>query len=325
MRPEALQTLTLSEGPHLRTPGDLESIGKADTLPGVIALLGRKDEPTDGLRDYCVQLGEALSARGVTFETTEVRWERIGWFAALAQVWTQSSHWRDRWVLFQYTALMWSSRGFPFAVPVILGILKFRRCHVAVIFHDVYAAPGPRRIQRIRVALQRRIMRCAYWLGDRSILPVPLESVSWLPAPAQKASFIPIGANIPSIDDLSRGGFVLKTGPVRMVAVFGVTAWPPSAQQQEIEAITHAVRQACAELGELRLVVMGRGAKEAEAALRTGLSGSRVALTVDGLLDGRDVSARLCGCDALLFVRGSLSSRRGSGLAGIACGLPIVG
>jgi glycosyltransferase involved in cell wall biosynthesis len=74
----------------------------------------------------------------------------------------------------------------------------------------------------------------------------------------------------------------------------------------------------------LGLVVVGRGAKEAEPALRAGLSGSPVRLTVEGLLDSRDVSARLCECDVLLFVRGPLSSRRGSGLAGIACGLPIV-
>ncbi len=30
-------------------------------------------------------------------------------------------------------------------------------------------------------------------------------------------------------------------------------------------------------------------------------------------------------CDVMLFVRGPISSRRGSAIAGIACGLPIVG
>ena len=69
---------------------------------------------------------------------------------------------------------------------------------------------------------------------------------------------------------------------------------------------------------------MGRGAKEVEQALRDGLSGSRVLLTVEGLLDSQDISTRLCECDVLLFVRGPISSRRGSGLAGIACGLPIL-
>ena len=29
-------------------------------------------------------------------------------------------------------------------------------------------------------------------------------------------------------------------------------------------------------------------------------------------------------CDLLLFVRGGISSRRGSAIAGIACGLPVI-
>ncbi len=53
-------------------------------------------------------------------------------------------------------------------------------------------------------------------------------------------------------------------------------------------------------------------------------SGSGVRLRVDGLRSAREISTELARCDILLFARGPLSSRRGSGLAGIACGLPIV-
>jgi glycosyltransferase involved in cell wall biosynthesis len=33
---------------------------------------------------------------------------------------------------------------------------------------------------------------------------------------------------------------------------------------------------------------------------------------------------RFCDSDVLLFVRGGISSRRGSAIAGIACGLPVI-
>jgi glycosyltransferase involved in cell wall biosynthesis len=296
---------------------------KVENLSPVIALLGRRDEPTDALRDYCARLAEGLRAQGVVLETADVLWDRQGWIMTLAKLWKKSAHWRGHWVLLQYTALMWSRRGFPLSIPVLLWILRLRGCRTAVVFHDVYAVPGPRRIDRFRDALQRRIMRYAYHFARRSVIPIPLDRVPWLPQNAPKAVFIPVGANIPSLDDLLQEGFVPMRGSPLKVAAFGISSWPAT-QKQEIEAIIHSMREACAELGELHLVVMGRGAKEVEQALRDGLSGSRVLLTVEGLLDSRDVSTKLCECDVLLFVRGPLSSRRGSGLAGIACGLPIV-
>jgi glycosyltransferase involved in cell wall biosynthesis len=289
----------------------------------MVALLGRRDEPTDALRDYCVRLGEGLRAHGSMLEAADVPWDRQGWLMTLAKLWKQSARWKGRWVLLQYTALMWSRRGFPLAIPVLLWILRLRGCRTAVVYHDAYAVPGPRLIDRFRVALQRRIMRYAYRQTSRSIIAIPLDRVPWLPKEAPKAVFIPVGANVPSLDDLLREGFVPKHGSPLKVAAFAISSWP-AAQKQEVEAIIHGMRQACSDLGELHLVVMGRGAKDVEQALRDGLLGSGVLLTVEGLLNSRDISTRLCECDVLLFVRGPISSRRGSGLAGIACGLPIL-
>ena len=42
------------------------------------------------------------------------------------------------------------------------------------------------------------------------------------------------------------------------------------------------------------------------------------------VLPGEEVVRQMRSCDVLLFVRGGISSRRGSAIAGIACGLPIV-
>jgi glycosyltransferase involved in cell wall biosynthesis len=289
----------------------------------MIMLLGRRDEPTDAVRDYSNCLSEALGRRGIACERSEMRWHEGSWVRALARLWKESRRWRGRWVVLHYTALMWSRRGFPLAVPLVLKILKLRRCRIAVIFHDVHAIAGSRWINRCRVFFQERIMRHLSVNACRSIIPVPAEGISWLPAQKPPIEFIPVGANIFSLDELVREGFVPVHNAIPTVAVFGIPTWP-AAQKREVEAIVQSVRRACVRVGELQLLVLGRGAKEAESLLRTGLSGTRVSLKIDGLCSSREIGAGLSSCDALLFVRGALSSRRGSGLAAIACGLPVV-
>lgn len=295
---------------------------QAEISSPVIMLLGRRDEPTDAVRDYANCLSDALRQRGVSCGTREIRWHERGWFAALRKLWNESRAWRGQWVVLHYTALMWSRRGFPLAAALILSVLKLRGCRTAVVFHDVYAIAGSRWIDRVRISFQEQIMRRLSKSAVLTILPVPVDSASWLPALAQSI-FIPIGANVPSLDDLAAEGFVPVRNGIPTVAVFGITTWP-GAQKREVDAIAHAVRQACAKSGELQLLVLGRGAKEAESLLRNRLSGSGVRLRVEGLRSEREISISLAGSDVLLFVRGPLSSRRGSGLAGVACGLPIV-
>ena len=289
----------------------------------MIMLLGRRDEPTDAVRDYANRLSEALRRQGIVCENSEVPWHERGWLVALAKLSKESRGWRGRWVVLHYTALMWSHRGFPLAVPFVLKILKLRGCRTAVVFHDVYAVAGSRWIDRLRVSFQERIMRHLSLNVCRAIVPVPAEGVSWLPVQKPPMEFIPVGANVSSLDELAREGFVPVHNAIPTVAVFGIPTWP-AAQKREVQAIVQSVRKACAHAGELQLLVLGRGAKEAESLLRAGLSGTGVRLKIDGLCTSREISAGLSCCDALLFVRGPLSSRRGSGVAGIACGLPIV-
>src|SRR5437660_8018915 len=196
---------------------------------------------------------------------------------------------------------MWSRRGFPVVVPLVLRLLKFRGCRTAILFHDVYAVPDSRWIDRFRVYLQERIMRHLSIHGDRAIIPVPADGASWLPIQKRRMHFIPVGANIPSLDELAGEGFIPVHNRIPSVAVFGIATWP-AAQRREVEAIVESVRKAAAHAGELRLLVLGRGAKEAEPLLRAGFSGTRVRLQVNGVSSSREISAVLSCCDVELFV-----------------------
>jgi len=71
--------------------------------------------------------------------------------------------------------------------------------------------------------------------------------------------------------------------------------------------------------------VFGRGAKVAGTLLLPLLADSPVELEDFGVLEAERAGSLLANADVQLFVRSGLSSRRGSGIAGIACGLPILG
>jgi glycosyltransferase involved in cell wall biosynthesis len=76
---------------------------------------------------------------------------------------------------------------------------------------------------------------------------------------------------------------------------------------------------------KLRLIVVGRGSVDAMEPLRNALEGSGVDVVVRGVLPAEEIAREFEGADVQLCVRGALTLRRGSALAGIACGLPIVG
>lgn len=286
-----------------------------------MVLLGRRDQPTDGVEDYCERLAEALGEHGYQLQPVRVAWEDEGWRGAYRWLWSEAARWRGRWVLVQYTALSWSRRGFPTGFLLVLAILKLCRCRVGVVFHDPEGFPGLRWIDRARRASQHGIMRAAYALAEQTVHNVPVERVRWLPGPPPKAVHIPVGSNVPVVmepDARARGGDGQRT-----VAVFGVTGGSPG--EGEVRDIARAVGGAGRAVGALRLVVLGRGSRDVEGALRRALDGVGVELSVMGILPAEEVSRVLAEADALLFVRGPLSSQRTSAVAGMACGLPVVG
>jgi hypothetical protein len=286
----------------------------------IIALLGRRDEPTDAVEEYCRYLGGALRAQGVEMELARVPWADGGWTAALRDLRQRAHAWRGRWALLQYTALAWSARGFPLRFLRVMKVLRDAGVRVAVVYHDVEAYGGGRAIDQLRGRVQVRTMRRALLASDVAVFTVPPANVSWVPASREKEMFIPVGANLPVTADANkksdRGDGVLTA------AVFGVTGG--AAGVEETSRIMEASRFAAKQMGKLRLVVLGRNSESAEAGLRHALRDVSVEISVLGVLSAEEVVRVLSAADVLLFVRGAISSRRGSAIAGIACGLPVI-
>jgi glycosyltransferase involved in cell wall biosynthesis len=285
-----------------------------------VALLGRRDSPTDALEEYCQYLGAALTSHGFEMQIVRVPWNENGWSKAIADMKNEARDWRGSWVLLQYTALSWSSRGFPSRVPQIIEILRQGGARVAVVYHDVEPFSGQRIIDRLRRRSQLHAMRSAQQKAF-AIFTVPTGVISWRPDNRHPHAFIPVGANFPPPPILIDRE-PASPGRQPQIAVFGVTGGDGG--RREIRDIARAVRVAAQELSPMRLVVLGRNSEAAENNLREALRGAPVDLQILGLLPPEEVSKALSRADVLLFVRGQISTRRGSAIAGIACGLPIV-
>jgi glycosyltransferase involved in cell wall biosynthesis len=287
----------------------------------VIALLGRPDAPTDAVEEYCRYLGEALMPEGFELIIERVSWHERRWTHAARELRRRAKEWRGAWVLVQYTALAWSARGFPLRFPRVLKTLKAAGARVGVVFHDIEPYSGTRVIDGVRRSVQLRVMLQALRLSDAAVFTVPMERISWIKRESGKGSFIPVGANLPASSKAnSRQG--ISTGGKLSVAVFGITGGESG--RWEIENIVEAIRFAASRVSNLRLIVFGRNAQSAEEELRERLRDTAVELHVLGVLPAEDVVRSLSISDVLLFVRGPISTRRGSAIAGIACGLPVI-
>jgi glycosyltransferase involved in cell wall biosynthesis len=216
---------------------------------------------------------------------------------------------------------MWSRHGLPLAFLGVLLILKARGVRLITIFHDVAPYPGRRMVDRIRRACQLWVLRRAYGWARASVLPIPNEQVIWLPRPATKARFIPVGPNVPAITRAAR--FARNRNEPKTIAVFVVTDGGDISQ--EVAAITQAARAASQHVRQVRLLTLGRGSRESEPEFRKALVGSSVGYQALGILSAEEVSMVLSGCDISLFVRGRITTQRGSAIASIACGVPLVG
>lgn len=286
-----------------------------------IALLGRRDAPTDAVEEYCRYLGEALRAHDLALELTRVSWVADGWPAAMRELERQAGGWHGCWVLVQYTALAWSERGLPLRFLRVLRILRQARAQVAIVYHDVLPYHGSRTIDKLRRRAQIHAMNEALRSCDLGVFTVALSKIPWIGKKHTRATFIPVGANLPAPET----AWSVKrddASSLPTICVFGITGGEGGTW--EIASISEALQIVAERLGKLRLVVMGRHSDTAKTALRNLMDKLPVEVCALGVLPGEEIVRHMGCCDVLLFVRGGISSRRGSAIAGIACGLPVV-
>lgn len=288
---------------------------------GAVALLGRADKPTDGVEEYCRHLGEALRERGISLAIERVLWAERGWRRALRSLRRRAKGWCGTWVLVQYTALAWSGRGFPLRFSRVLHILKRAGARVGVVYHDVEPFAGARVIDRLRRSAQLRAMRRGMDASEVAVFTVPMEKLTWMQPHYTNAIFIPVGANFQAAGGASSRKRGASNGQLS-IGVFSITGG--KFMQREVKEIAEAVTFASSRVRDLRLTVFGRNSEDAESELRKRLDSVPVAIQVLGLLSNDAVVRTMSNCDVLLFVRGPISTRRGSAIGGIACGLPVI-
>ena len=289
----------------------------------IVALLGRRETPADGVVDYCTFLGRALERHGVELAQARVAWAEAGWIAAWRRLWRDSAAWRDTWVVLQYTAMSWSRRGFPFPALLTLAILRWRGARCAVLFHEAGRQGGLLGWRgRIRGACQDGVVRALYRRAGKAIFTIPLGRIGWLPTGDPKAVYIPIGANIPErfAPLVEQAGL---RGGGKTVAVFCLSPLPNLSM--EIGDLAQAAGRVRQIEGGVRFVILGKGSQEARAEIERMSGDTGVPMTVLGMLPGDKVAETLARSDVLLYLYGCVSQTRGSALAGVACGLPIVG
>jgi len=283
-----------------------------------VALLGRQDEPTDALEDYCTLLAQSLHKRKYSLEISRIAWAEQGWRRALKDTEKRLKEQRSGWALVQYTPLAWSRRGFPLRFVSVIHGLKDAGINVLIVFHDPEPFGGRRWRDRLRRRVQLAVIRRVARLADRIVSTISPDRVPWMQDPEIRAKtlLLPVGSNLPVTQQKTQR----HGNRVPMIIVFGF-----SNLSSETSMIAWVLSRAAEIVGPLHLTVFGRGAKVASRMLLPLLADSAVELEGHGILEGKVASSLLTNADVQLFVRSGLSSRRGSGIAGIACGLPIIG
>ena len=286
-----------------------------------MAILGRREVPTDGVQDYCCYLRDALLNEGVNLTLTQVRWAEIGRKASRRELLEAVKGKQNTFFLLQYTALSWSQRGFALPVVGILKLLKRNGARCAVVFHDPDGYAGNRAVDRFRRGIQRYAMKRLVRLSDLAIFTLSRDKISWLPADTPNFVFIPVGANLPAPERAWQEKRS-STGSKPVVAVFSLSDKPALAK--EVSQIALAVSTAAKQVGPLEVMVLGRNSERGGEELRLALAGSPAEVRIVGLVSADEVVRVLGASDVMLFARGPMSSRRGSAIAGIACGLPVI-
>lgn len=278
---------------------------------------GATETDAEGVADYCECLADALSERGHQVSVCVVDWHRMGRARATRDLLSPASGAPPAWTILQHTHLSWSRRGFPLFAVLIALILKRKTMRLAAVIHDPLPFAGTRVRDRLRRRAQVWVMRRLVRICDVTFVTVPLEVIPWVRRSTSSVRYIPVGSNIrctPS--DVGERSETFE------VVVFGVSM----NQQGELFEIVRVTTELVDTIGRVRLSVVGRGSDRAVALLSELSASLDVEIETTGILPPSELGIRLARADALLFVRaGGISSRRGTAIAALAAGLPVVG
>lgn len=284
----------------------------------VVLVLGRGDRPTDGVADYCNRLQEACQRRGWIVEILQLDWEGKGWWPTVTTCLRYVKRRRPSWALLQFTHLMWSRRGIGAGALLVNGLLRREVENTGLILHDPAPFRGLRIRDRARQRAQLGTLNMLLGASDLTFTTVQPERLPWLGTATRRPRihYLPVGSNIRVVGS----GRVQDSVPFT-IAVFGVTEG--SAGARELADIATAVNQ-FEEAGRrrARVVIFGRGSARPETRALGGHFDSDV--EVRGIIPEDQVSQILSSSSVLLYVRDGASSRRGTVVAAIVHGLPIV-
>jgi hypothetical protein len=288
----------------------------AERRPTIVNLLGAPDRPTDGVADHAEALSAAIRRQGHRASLVRCRWDRAGWLRALREL--RGLRGRlgetDR-VLLHHTHLGWSRRGFPIGALAAAAVVGPRR--LWVLLHDPMPFPGEGISRRSRALLQVSVMWILSRLADRTYATVAPACIPWASGrTGRRIALLPVGSNVGERADVG-GSEVSRRFTV---VVFSIT----ENVRDEARLVARAVTKAAEKLGaEVRLVAFGRGVEDARAWLERDV-GPGIEVVTSGIVPASEVAMYMMESDAQLFVRGAASSRRGTVVAGLAFGLPIV-
>lgn len=278
----------------------------------IALVVGKRDYP-GGVEDYCCELADAVSARGHTVSTFAIRWNERGWLSATLEARRSLVQFQPDWIILQFTHLMWSKRGFSLIVPILIRGITLGRASIAVVLHDPFPFGGKRLRDLVRSKVQQMIMQHMARKLSRIFVTVWPPAIPWYRMDSKRISFLPIGSNIPNLNITSREHqFTL--------AVFGI-----GRDVKEVHQLAAIAGHVAAQIGEVRVSLIGRGSKEAKGDLERLVREWPVVVEVSGLVPSSQISGLLAQADVQILVHGEVSSRRGTVLAGIVHGLPIVG
>lgn len=261
-----------------------------------------------GIDDYCYRLADALQKRSLSVGVRVLDPTHD----AVAQIRSAYSRELPDLVVFPYTDYLWNPNfGVGISSIRCVRAVADLGARVALHVHDPIPPPGGRVRDKARRLIRSVVLR--HLLYEASVSFWTLESA----ADSASAAFLPAGSSL----NYGLAQPLLETKLAR-VAVFGVTPGRAVCEAQALAGIWRLVRSRTANAPQLCFVGVASDARAIlEAELRPELGGL---LEVHGRSPAEQIQLLLRSCQAALFVRGGVSSRRSSAIAALGEGLPLV-